>query len=150
MKYIITESQGNNLKGIIKKLIKNKGIEFAIKSVNGFDNFVKIMDIDSPMSFLHLFNDLEVVDSEENAGYVLFRYEPKYNLMIYNRKNESVYIDYDEIWSVMEDKFGLEYREIQGLTEEWLDEVYNLRGVTTIWQHLNYQQQLDEVYNLKY
>jgi hypothetical protein len=50
--------------------------------------------------------------------------------MIYDRKNGYVYINYDEIWSVLEDKFGLNYGEIQELTRVWLDEVYNLRGVT--------------------
>jgi hypothetical protein len=50
--------------------------------------------------------------------------------MIYDRKNEVVYIHHDEIWSFLEDKFGLNYSETQELTKRWLDEVYNLRGVT--------------------
>ena len=50
--------------------------------------------------------------------------------MIYDRKNGEVYIDYDEIWSVLGSKFGLNYTETQKLTKVWLDEVYNLRGVT--------------------
>jgi hypothetical protein len=50
--------------------------------------------------------------------------------MVYNRENDYVYINYDEIWSVLGDKFGLNYSEIQDLTKRWLDEVYNLRGVT--------------------
>jgi gamma-glutamylcysteine synthetase len=50
--------------------------------------------------------------------------------MIYVRKNEVVYIDYYEIWLVLEDKFGLKYSETEELTSRWLDEVYNLRGVT--------------------
>jgi hypothetical protein len=52
--------------------------------------------------------------------------------MIYDRKNEIVYINYYEIWSVLEDKFGLKYSETQRLTKIWLDEVYNLKGVTLL------------------
>ena len=50
--------------------------------------------------------------------------------MIYDRKNEYVYINYDKIWSVLEDNFGLSYDETEELTKRWLGEVYNLRGVT--------------------
>jgi hypothetical protein len=77
-----------------------------------------------------LFNDLESVQSEEEPNWVLYRYKKGHNFMIYDRKNGYVYINYDEIWSVLEDKFGLYYSEIQRLTKIWLDEVYNLRGVT--------------------
>ena len=130
MKYIITESQENNLKGIIKKLIKNKGIKFAIKSVNGFDNFVKIMDIDSPIDYLHLFDDLEIDNSEINHNWISFRYKLEHNLMIYDRRNNIVHINYDGIWSILMRNFGLNRKEMEELTEEWLGEVYNLRGIT--------------------
>jgi hypothetical protein len=53
--------------------------------------------------------------------------------MVYNKKNEIVYINYDEIWSFLESNFGLYHKEIQGLTKKWLDEVYKLRGVTTTY-----------------
>jgi hypothetical protein len=68
--------------------------------------------------------------------------------MIYNRKNDYVYINYNEIWSVLVNKFGLNYDETQELTQRWLDEVYNLRGVTPryFYEEAN---QLDEVYKLK-
>ena len=130
MKYIITESQKNNLKVLLKQIIKSKDIELAFKSVNGFDNFVKIMDINSPIDFLHLFDDLEQVQSEEEPDWTLFRYKPKKNLMIYDKKNDYVYINYDEIWEVLANVFKLKYTEIEELTQEWLSEVYNLRGVT--------------------
>jgi hypothetical protein len=78
-----------------------------------------------------LFNDLESVQSEEDEDWVLYRYKKGHNIMIYDRINEVVYINYYEIWSVLENKFGLNYFEIQELTKRWLDEVYNLRGVTS-------------------
>jgi len=149
MRYIITESQNDNLKSLLKQVIKSKGLGKAIKSVNGFDNFFKIMDIDSPMDFLHLFDDLKKVESNEKPDFVLFRYKPKHNLLVYDLINEWVYINRDEIWSVLENHFGLNHGENRGLTEEWLGEVYNLRGVTTWYFELANLVLLGEVYNLR-
>jgi hypothetical protein len=74
---------------------------------------------------------MDVAQSEQNPDWTLFRYEPKKNLMVYDKKNKTVYINYYEIWLVLEDHFGLNYTEIQELTKTWLDEVHNLRGITT-------------------
>ena len=52
-------------------------------------------------------------------------------------KNESVYINYYKIWSFLESMFGMEYQQIQGVIREWLEETYNLKGLTPIefaWQ----------------
>ena len=132
MKIIITESQSNTLKKRILVLIKEYGLENAGKAVGGIDNLLMILNIKTPMDFLHLFDDLDVVQSKEEKNWTLFRYKPNQNLMVYDRKNDDVYINYDEIWSVLRDKFELNYSEIQQLTKEWLAEVYNLRGNTTI------------------
>lgn len=124
MKIVITENR-------LEKVLKQSGTEKTIKLLGGRENFCKVFNIESPMDFLHLFDDLEQVQSEEKEDWTLFRYKKGHNFMIYDRKSEDVYINYDEIWSFLNDKFGLNYTEIQSLTEEWLDEVYNLRGVTT-------------------
>ena len=81
------------------------------------------------MEFLHLFDDLDVVQSEEEPDFTLFRYKPTHNLMIYDRKNKIVYINYELIWKPLFDT-GLFNPDIEGLTKEWLSSVYNLRGVT--------------------
>ena len=117
--------------------------------MGGFDTFCKVMNIEGPMDFLHLFDDLEVVQSEENQNLTLFRYKKGNNLMIYVRINEVVYICYREILSFLVDKFGLNDSETQSLTQEWLGEVYNLRGVTTKELLGNNHRMLGEVYNLK-
>jgi hypothetical protein len=51
-------------------------------------------------------------------------------IFYYNKKNGYVGISYDKIWSFLESFFGLEYKEIQDLTKEWVEEHYKL-GVTT-------------------
>ena len=113
-----------------KKMVKEDGWKLSRIRV-GDKHLVKLGFNNDPMEFLNLFNDLDVVQSEEEPDWTLFRYKPKENLMIYDRKNNYVYINYDDIWSVLEDKFGFNYDETQELTQRWLDEVYNLRGVTT-------------------
>ena len=122
----------NNLKEKLKDLIKKVGFESTIRVVGSLDKTFEIFDIKEPIDFLNLFNDLESVQSEERQDWTLYRYKKGHNFMIYDRKNGYVYINYDEIWSVLEDKFGLNYGEIQELTRVWLDEVYNLRGVTPL------------------
>ena len=134
MKIIISESQYNllfesKLKQNLKQEIKDFGIKDTAELVNGFDNLMEILNIDSPMKFLHLFNDLDQVQSEEEPNFTLFRYKPKKNLMVHNRKNKTVYINYKEIWKPLFDT-GLFDPDIKKLTKEWLSSVYNLRGVT--------------------
>ena len=111
--------------------IKEYGFKDTAEMVGGIDNLFKILNINTPMDYLHLFDDLDVVQSEEEPNWTLFRYRPKHNLIVYERKNDYAHIDYDEIWSVLGEHFGLKYSEIQELTKIWLNEVYNLRGITT-------------------
>ena len=124
MKVLITENK-------LEKVLKGKGTDKTIQLLGGWENFCKVLNIESPMDFLHLFDDLEKFQSEEQKDWILFRYKKGNNYMVYDRKKEDVYISYYEIWSFLEDNFGLNYSEIKSLTTEWLDEAYNLRGVTT-------------------
>ena len=125
MKYIITESQNDNLKVLLKQVIKSKGLDSAIKNVNGIDNLFRILDINSSLDFLNLFNDMDVVQSEEAPNFTLFRYKPKHNLMVsLGKEGYDLDIDY-RIWEVLVDNFGLEYDEVQELTTEWLSDAYN-------------------------
>ena len=130
MKIIITESQNENLEVILKQIIKSKGIEIAIISVNGLENLFQIMNINSPRDFLNLFNDLKVSDSDEIPAYTLFRYKPENNILIYWEEGMDVDINY-KIWEILEDNFGLEYGEVQKLTKKWVFDVYNLYPVST-------------------
>ena len=136
MKIIITENQYKlikenvSLKERLLGLIKKVGFKSTVRVVGSLDKTFEIFDIKEPMDFLNLFNDLDVVQSEEQQYWTLYKYRKGRNFMIYDRKNDFFYISYDEIWSVLNDKFGLNKTETQKLTERWLDEVYNLRGVT--------------------
>ena len=136
MKIIITEEQhkfliNENIKQTLKQEVKMSGWEDTASLVGGTENLISIAFNNNPMEFLNLFNDLDVVQSEERQSWSLFRYKKHENLMIYDRENGEVYIDYNKIWSVLWHVFGLNIDEIQSLTEKWLGEVYNLRGITT-------------------
>ena len=127
MKLIITESQKEKM---LRNLIKNSGVMSASNIVGGTETLFDVLNIETPMDFLHLFDGLEVVQSEENEDWILFRYKKGYNFMIYDKKNKIVYIDYDDIWSFLRSNFGLNIQEIRGLTKKWLGGVYNLSRVT--------------------
>jgi hypothetical protein len=133
MKIIISEQQQDSIKTKLQKMVKQLGWEKASVAVGGPENLAKLGFNNDPFEFLNLFNDLNIVQSEKREEWTLFRHKKHNNLMVYDRKNEYVYINYNEIWSFLKFGFGLKLQEIQGLTKEWLGEVYNLRGVTTHW-----------------
>ena len=133
---LLVDNMKNNLKEKLKDLIKKISFESTVRVVGSLDKTFEIFDIKEPMDFLHLFDDLEVIQSEEKENWVLYRYKKGHNVMIYDRKNDYVYINYYEIWSVLEDKFGLKHTETQELTRVWLGEVYNLREVTPVFAYI--------------
>jgi len=128
MKILITE---NTLLGGVKSMIKNIETQSAIDFVGGWETFCEVLKIESPMDFLHLFDDLDVVQSEEKENWTLFRYKKGHNLMIYDRQKKEVYISNDDIWLFLVVEFRLTNPVIRKVTKKWLDEVYKLRGVTT-------------------
>ena len=131
MKHIIKKIlKEESLKQTLKQEVKKFGWKETAELVGGAENLVKLGFNNDPMEFLHLFDDLDVVQSEEKPNWTLFRYKKYENPMVYDRENDEVYIDYYRIWSVLSNDFGFNYDETQSLTETWLGEVYNLRGVT--------------------
>ena len=124
MKILITENK-------LEKVLKQLGSKKTVHMLGGWDNFCNLFNIESPMDFLHLFDDLEQVQSEEYKNQTLFRNKKGYNYIVYDRKKKVVYINGDEIWSFLGGwGFHLNFIDIQSLIKVWLDEVYKLRGVT--------------------
>jgi hypothetical protein len=126
VKRVIKES---NSKNSLINLVREDGWQTASKYVGGIENLKRLLRIETPMDFLNIFTDLDVVQSEEKPDWTLFRYKPKHNIMIFDRKNRIVHTDYHNIWSVLEDGFDLNKTEIYELTKEWLSKVYDLRNI---------------------
>ena len=120
----------NEAKDSLIDMIKEDGWEETSELVGGSENLEKLVGIKTPMDFLHLFDDLNVVQSEETPDWTLFKSEKRTKLMVYNRLRNIVYINYYKFWRVLEYGFYLNDSEINELIQEWLNEVYDLRDVT--------------------
>jgi len=132
MKHIIKKIlKEESLKHNLRQQVKDYGWKDTAEMVNGPEELAKLAFDNDPMEFLHMFDDLDVVQSESDINWTLYRYEKGHNLMIYDRKNGDAYIDYSDIWSFLKYGFGLNDSETQEFTTRWVDEAYNLRGVTT-------------------
>ena len=121
-----------SLKHNLKQQIKDYGWEATAELVNRPEELAKLAFDNDPMEFLHMFDDMDVVQSKSEKDWTLYRYEKGHNLMIYDKKNEYVYIDYSDIWLFLEDGFERKFSDIQAFTKRWVDEAYKLRGFTTI------------------
>ena len=130
MKIIITEEQSNTISDKLKSMINQYGLVNASKSVGGFRNLGKLGFNDNPMEFLKSFNDLNVVQSEEKPNWTLFIDENGNDVMVHNRESNWIHVSKLKIWLILGKLFGLDSFEIREVIKEWLDEVYNLRGVT--------------------
>ena len=75
------------------------------------------------------YGDLEGYETDKFPNRIFYMEDGKL-IFNYNRKNSYCYINYEEIWSVLESVFQLGYEEIQAITKEWVEEHYKL-GVTT-------------------
>ena len=132
MKIIITENQ---LKDKVLQMVKTEGWEDTCQTLGlSGEELAQMFFNNDPMEFLNQYNDLDVVQSELEPNWTLFRYKPKNNLIIYNRKGDVIYIGYRVIWSFLQQGFDLNYDEIQELTLRWLAETYNLNAATIVFQ----------------
>jgi hypothetical protein len=112
----------NSLRQDLIQQIKEDGWEETSELVGGSENLKKLTGLDNLMDFLHLFDDLNVVQSEEEPNVTLYRYKKGHNLIYYDRENNNVYVSYEDIWSFLEDPF-----EEPSTIKIWFDKVYNLR-----------------------
>ena len=148
VKRIIKEEKSSK-QDVLKKHVLKNGWEDVAEMVGGFDILYKHTFNNDYNEFLKLYSNLEVVQCEQEPNWTLYRFEKGNNMMVYDKKNEYVFIDYHVIWLFFKDGIDLNYDEIQSIMKKWLDEVYNLRGVTPRLPKELYAMQLDEVYNLR-
>ena len=93
------------------------------------------------------FGDLKPIVKEYKTYYVNEEKLPLF--YYYNNKNVYVYINYEEIWSFLESMFDMNDQQIQRVTRDWLEETYNLKGLTPNYGREGLFSKLEETYNLK-
>ena len=75
------------------------------------------------------FGDLKPIVNDDKTYYVNEERIPLF-YSYRDKQNSYVYISYDEIWSFLESMFDMDYQQIQGVIRDWLEETYNLKGLT--------------------
>lgn len=129
MKILITE---NKLETILKKNGTRKTYKLLGRSG---ENFCKVFNIETPMDFLHLFDDLDVVQSQKNDSLTLFRYKEGDNYMILDKtfSNEKIFVNYEYLVWFLEDTFELDYNtECVDVITQWLKESFNITDAEPI------------------
>ncbi len=74
---------------------------------------------------------MEAVPSKSFPNTVLYRHDLKDNVLLYDKTNNKVYVNYQKIWAFFEHYFDLDEKDIQEITEQWISETYNLNLPTT-------------------
>jgi hypothetical protein len=78
------------------------------------------------------FGNLTEVVRDDKAFYVDENRKPLF-YYYQDSKNGYVYINYDKIWVFFESIFGLNTLQTKEILKVWLEETYNLRGVTPLF-----------------
>ena len=129
MKILITE---NKLESILKK---NGTIKVYKLLGNSDENFCKVFNIKTPMDYLHLFDDLDVVQSQKDKNLTLFRYQEGENFMILDEtlENKRIFVSYVNLVWFLEKTFELDYsNECGNVITKWLEESYNITDAEPI------------------
>jgi hypothetical protein len=124
MKIIISENQVDKIKSKIHEYVKKYGFE-KCREIFGDKVLLTIGFNNDPMEFLNLYNDLDVVQSEIDPNWTLFRYEKDKNLLLYNKSTNIIYSDYSEFGLTLK-RFGLSFDEIKELMITWITDIGNL------------------------
>ena len=124
----------------IRKIIKEE--------IDNFDWVRDIQPMKPEMEFLKdNFDNLQKVIKGDKTFYVDSEQKPLF-MYYQDSENGRVWVDWDRIWSVLRNDFGLDYGEIKELIRGWLEEAYNLRGFTPEGSVLAKIFTLEETYNL--
>jgi hypothetical protein len=81
------------------------------------------------------FGDLTIKTSKDYPDSVFYVDSDNEILMEYDKKTNDVLIDYISILSKLASLFYLNYGEIHLIMKDWLEEHYNLKGVTPLFSY---------------
>jgi len=129
MKFIITEEQSEKLNHKVKTMVNKYGFDETLRLFDDNIDVIKRAYQDNPLEFLDQFNDLRPIEKGDKILYVDKDRNPLFYYYL-DDNNGYVYINYERIWMFFEEVIGLEYDEIKDIIKNWLEETYNLRGLT--------------------
>ena len=132
----------------IKSTISKYGLSKSLDLIVGGKDTIRQIYNNNLLEFLNQFNDLTTVEKSNVIYYVDKDKRPLF-YYYHDEKNGNVYISYNRIWMFFSVIIGLKSEEIKGIMKNWLEETYNLRGLTPEnheWEQLN---ALEETYNLR-
>ena len=118
-----TENRGRNK---LINIIKSISLDAAIKVVSSRDNLLKVLDVNTPMEFLNIFDDLKSVQSLDHKRLMLYRYKAGDNIFVYDKVNNNVHFNY-RVWSILRYEFDLNYSDTQEICTRWLEKTYELK-----------------------
>jgi len=127
MKFIITEEQSEKLNHRVKSMVNKYGVRETLRLFDDNKEIVKHAYQDNPLEYLKQFDDLTPVDKGNIMYYVDKNGLP---LFAYFKNRNSVYINYEKIWSFFSMVIGLNSNDIEGIIKDWMEETYNLKGLT--------------------
>ena len=92
-------------------ITENKMTQVQIKWLNNkFGNLTRISNV----------HNIGYVDEDGN---IIFFYYPKDN---------NVFFNYDKIWWLLDSFFNLDFYDISSLLQDWIEETYDLSGMTPV------------------
>jgi hypothetical protein len=98
MKLIITESQN---KEVLKSMVKKIGWKTVSDLLGGPKVLAEVVFNNDPMEYLNVFNGLDVVRSEQDKEYILFRVSKGNNIMLLHESSTVLYVSYSKVKSFL-------------------------------------------------
>jgi hypothetical protein len=94
------------------------------------------------------YGDLTEYRTDEHPNSIFYIKDKKV-YMEQNLKNGKLWVDYYTIWVDLEGWFSLEYDDIQSVITKWVEESYNMRGVTPRFIRTYQRTLVEESYNMR-
>jgi hypothetical protein len=117
MKLIITESQN---KEVLKSMVKKIGWKTVSDLLGGPKVLAEVVFNNDPMEYLNVFNGLDVVRSEQDKEYILFRVSKGNNIMLLHESSTVLYVSYSKVKSFLESGFNMDNKSIRKLINVWM------------------------------